>query len=46
MGLSETLEFDVQFSRIPNKTPMDVTINWTDLRLKNEGVFYTDANSY
>lgn len=41
------LEFDVFFMRFPmDGQGKDVTINWRDLNLKTEGIFYTDANAH
>lgn len=46
---SELIQFDVFFARLDstlNNHGMDVTINWKNLAVDNEGVFFTDANSF
>lgn len=41
------IEFDVFFMRFPMEgNGKDVTINWRDLNIKTEGIFYTDANAH
>ncbi|CDW89891.1 glycosyl hydrolases family 38 protein [Stylonychia lemnae] len=46
---TDELEFDVFMARIDRKEfskGKEVTINWRSIDIDNQGIFYTDANSY
>lgn len=45
---SNDYEFEVFFSRLDTEKNqgMDVTINWKNLNIQNNGTFFTDSNAY